>query len=140
MDAPKILKPTGPVAPNHKHFVSPVPAPTFLAWLTWFTLGVALLATTIPMLIPFGIALTFLGIAPFLKERLVLRFMFLFIGLLGVSLLAIIQGLRVGDGFPTSIPKPPIWYVGALVIGWGIGILCGYRFWRASRLKGSQNA
>ena len=141
MDIPSKIPPVIEyVAPKQRHFLSPVPAPTFLAWLTWFTFGLALLSTTISMLIPFGIAFTFLGIAPFLRERLVLRFLPLFIGLLGVSLLAIIQALRVGDGFPTSIPKPPIWYVGALVVGWGIGILFGFRLWRASRVKGSHDA
>ena len=141
MDTPPKIPPIiEQVAPKQGHFLSPVPAPTFLAWLTWFTFGLSLLATTISMLIPFGIVFTFLGIAPFLKERLVLRFMLLFIGLLGVSLLAIIQSLRVGDGFPTSIPKPSIWYVGVLVVGWGIGILFGFRLWRASRLKGSHDA
>jgi hypothetical protein len=112
-----------------------IPVHTFLAWCTWFTFGVALLSTTIPMLIPFGIAFTLLGIAPFFSERVVLRFMVYFLGLLGISLLYVVQSLRLGEGLPSSMPKPSIWYVAVLIVGWGVGILFGFRRWRASRLN-----
>jgi hypothetical protein len=119
--------------------MTPVPVQTFLAWCSWFTFGVALLSTTVPMLIPFGILFTLLGMSPFFSERIVLRFLGAFILLLGIALLYVIQGFRLGDGLPRSCPKPSLWYSGLLVIGWGIGIVFGFRRWRISRTKEPPN-
>ena len=119
--------------------MTPVPVQTFLAWCTWFTFGVALLSTTVSMVIPFGILFTLLGLSPFFSERLVVRFFGIYLLLLGVALLYVIQGFRLG-GLPRSWPKPPLWYSGVLIIGWGAGIFFGFRRWRASRTKGSPDA
>ncbi len=138
MSLPK--PPDTAVPPSARTDTAGVPVQTYLRWCTWFTLGITLLGTTVPMLVLFGIAFTILGLAPFFSERLVLRFMIYFLGLLGLSLLYVLQGLRLGDGWPSSLPKPPIWYAAILIVGWGAGILFGFRRWRASRAKGAHEA
>ena len=120
--------------------MTPVPIQTFLAWCSWFTFGVALLSTTVPMVIPFGILFAALGLSPFFSERVISRLFGLFFLLLAIALLSVIQALRHGDGLPSSWPKPSLWYSGLLIVGWGAGIFFGFRRWRASRTKGSPDA
>jgi len=87
------------------------------------------------MVIPFGILFTVLGMSPFFSERVLLRFLGVFFLLLAIALLAVVQALQHGDGLPRSWPKPPLWYSGLLIVGWGSGIFFGFRCWRASRAK-----
>lgn len=113
---------------------------TFFAWCFCFTFGLTLLSTTIPMVIPFGILFAFLGLSAFFSERFVARFFGIFLLLLGIALLYVIQGLRLGDGLPHSWPKPSLWYSGLVIVGWGAGVFFAFRRWRASRVKGSGDA
>ena len=108
---------------------------SFLAWCTWFTIGMVLVGSAIPMFIPLGLALTLLGLGPFLGERLVLRFLVFFLGLLGLALLYILQGLRLYGAAATLEPKLSIWYEAVVVVVWGAGILFSFRRWRFSILK-----
>jgi len=121
--------------PQQKHFTGPVPVQSFLACCTWFTFGIALLGTTISALFPFGIAFAFIGIAPFLDQRLVVRLMPFFLVLLAIAFFGVVQGLRVGDGWPSSMPKPPTWYFVVLIVVWGAGIVFNFRRWRSSILN-----
>jgi len=49
------------------------------------------------------------------------------------SLVAVVQGLRLRDGFPTEWPRPELWYAGSLLCVWGIGVLFGFRRWHRGR-------
>ncbi len=110
-----------------------VPTYVFLAWCTWFTIGFAVLGTSVPMLIPFGIILIALGIMPFLPESFSRAIMRLYILGLGVGLLYVIQTMRLEYGTPITRHEPSILYAGGLIILWGTCILLANRRWNASQ-------
>jgi hypothetical protein len=115
--------------------IAPVPAVTFAAWCAWFTIGLSLLGTTIPILRPFGFIFTFLGIMPFFSERVMIRFLLPFIFMLGVSLLYVIDLLSRGGELFSSPMKPSIWFDCSLIIVWGVGVSFAFRRWLSSRSK-----
>lgn len=115
--------------------IAPMLVHNFLAWCTWFTIGMVLVGSAIPMFVPLGLALTLLGLGPFLGERLVLRFLVYFLGLLGLALLYILQGLRLDEAASTLKPRLSIWYEAMVVVVWGAGVLFTFRRWRSSILN-----
>jgi hypothetical protein len=116
-------------------FLPPVSAISFATHITWFTFGIALLITSVPVLRPFGFVLIFLGLVPLVVEGMLAACMPLFFALLGYSLLTLVQCLRSGKELYHPSMKPSVWFACILVVFWAVGLRFAFRRWRTSQPK-----
>jgi hypothetical protein len=112
----------------------PVPIQSMFTYCALFTLGIAFLSTRAPILVPFGLVFTFVGIAIFLPEQFAARFLGAFILMLCLALLSVLNELRTEA--PLFRPQRlTLWSAGAFGLLWGIGILFAWRRWSDVRVQ-----
>ncbi|MCD6052462.1 MAG: hypothetical protein K0Q55_3880 [Verrucomicrobia bacterium] len=115
--------------------LSPVSAISFATNITWFTFGVALFITSVPILKPFGFVLIFLGLAPLVADGFFAACFPLFFTLLGYGLLTLINELTNGKELYHPSMKPTLWFACITVVFWAVGLRFAFLRWRTSQPK-----
>ena len=114
--------------------MTPLPIQSMFTYCTFFTVGIAIISIRASVLLPFGILLSFLGLAVFLPPQIVARFFGIFLLLLLLSLLAVLQQLRTDGPFFQPL-RLSVWSAGGFALVWGMGILFAWQRWISGREK-----
>jgi hypothetical protein len=117
----------------------PLPIQSMFSYCTLFTVGIALISTRASALLPFGILLSFVGLAFFLPEQIAARLFGIFLFLLLLSLLYVLQQLRTDETF-FQPRKLSVWAAGIFALVWGMGVLFAWLRWRSNQEKGKDDA